>query len=73
MVHLLAQAVKHLPRISLDKLSNELQSRLKQMSLSPAASGGTASGTLTPPSQVTPIDQTKSAVVDPVIEAMMSV
>ena len=73
VVHLLAQAVKHLPRISLDKLSNELQSRLKQMSLSPAALGSAASGTLTPPSQVTPIDQAISAVVDPVIEAMMSV
>ena len=73
MVHLLAQAVRHLPRISLDKLSSDLQSRLKQMSLSPAASGSAASGNLTPPSLVTPIDQAISAVVDLVVEAMISV
>ena len=70
MVHLLAQAVKHLPRIALDKLSSDLQSRLKQMSLSPAASGSAASGK---PSLVTPIDQAISAVVDLVVEAMISV
>ena len=73
MVHLLAQAVKHLPKLSLDKLSSDLQSRLNQMSLNPAASGGAASGILTPPSLVTPVDQAVSAVVDLVIEAMISV
>ena len=73
MVHLLAQAVRHLPRISLDKLSSDLQSRLKQMSLSPAASDSAASRTLTPPSLVTPINLAISAVVNLVIEAMISV
>ena len=72
MVHLLAQAIKHLARSSEYKLPSVLQSRLKQMSVSPASSDSATSGTLSPASLVTPVDQAINAIVDLVIEAMMS-
>ena len=71
MVHLLAQAVKHLAKSSEYKLPSVLQSRLKQMSVSPASSDSATSGTLSPASLVTPVDQAISAIVDLVIEAMI--
>ena len=65
MVHLLAQIIL---RSSTDKLPSDLQSKLKQMSLSAVSSDKA----LTPPPLVTPVDQAISAVVDLVIEAMIS-
>ena len=71
MVHLLAQAVKHLAKSSEYKLPSVLQSRLKQMSVSLASSDGATPGILSPASLVTPVDQAISAIVDLVIEAMI--
>ena len=70
MVRLLAQAIKHLAKSSEHNLLSILQSRLKQMSVSAASSDGATSGTLSPTSLVTPVDQAISAIVDLVIEAM---
>ena len=72
MVRLLAQAVKHLPKSSEYKLPSVLQSRLKQMSVSAASSDSATSGTLSPASLVTPVDQAINAIIDLVIEAMIS-
>ena len=72
MVHLLAQAVKHLPRRPEGTLQSILRYILKRISISTASSDSATSSTSSPASLVAPVDQAINAIVDLVIEAMMS-
>ena len=67
MIDLLAKAVRYLPRSSLDKLSNNLQSKLKQIPSSTASSSKPCSSS---PTSDSPIEQAISAITDHVIKAM---
>ena len=72
MVHLLAQAVKHLPRRSEGMLQSVLRYILKRISITTASSDSATSSTSSPASLVAPVDQAINAIVDLVIKAMMS-
>ena len=67
MVHLLAHAIKHIPRSSVDKLPSELQSRLKQISVSTVSSTSDPS---TPQSSGSPVHQAMTAVIDQVMASI---
>ena len=67
MVHLLAHAIKHIPRSSVDKLPSELQSRLKQDSVNTVSSTSDPS---TPQSSGSPVHQAMTAVIDQVIASI---
>ena len=67
MVHLLAHAIKHIPRSSVDKLPSELQSRLKQISVSTVSSTSDPS---TPQSSGSPVHQAMTVVIDQVMASI---
>ena len=74
MVLLLAEAIEHLPRSSIAKLTSDLQSRLKQISTDRVLPGSVAPtlSTLTSQPSISPVQRAISTVTDQVIEAMAS-
>ena len=69
MIHLLAHAIKHIPRSSVDKLPSELQSRLKQISVS-TVSTTTDPSTPQSSSSASPVQQAMTAVIDQVMASI---
>ena len=67
MVHLLAHAIKHIPRSSVDKLPSELQSRLKQISVGTVSSTSDPS---TPQWSGSPVHLAMTAVIDQVMASI---